>query len=104
MLLFHQHGKREIGIRKALGASPRVIRGQFLTEAITLTSFGGVVGIALGIGLSKMVANIAGWGFSVSVDACLLSVGFSMAIGIFFGMYPAAKAAKMDPIDSLNYE
>ena len=104
MLVSVAERTKEIGIRKALGASPRVIRGQFLTEAITLTSFGGVVGIALGIGLSKMVANIAGWGFSVSVDACLLSVGFSMAIGIFFGMYPAAKAAKMDPIDSLNYE
>jgi putative ABC transport system permease protein len=104
MLVSVAERTKEIGIRKALGASPRVIRGQFLTEAITLTSFGGVVGIVLGIGLSKIVANIAGWGFAVSVNACLLSVGFSMAIGIFFGLYPAAKAAKMDPIDSLNYE
>lgn len=104
MLVSVAERTKEIGIRKALGASPRVIRGQFLTEAITLTSFGGVVGIVIGIGLSKIVANIAGWGFAVSVNACLLSVGFSMAIGIFFGLYPAAKAAKMDPIDSLNYE
>ncbi len=104
MLVSVAERTKEIGIRKALGASPRVIRGQFLTEAITLTSFGGVVGIVIGIGLSKVVANIAGWGFAVSVNACLLSVGFSMAIGIFFGLYPAAKAAKMDPIDSLNYE
>lgn len=104
MLVSVAERTKEIGIRKALGASPRVIKGQFLTEAITLTSFGGLVGIVLGIGISKLVANIAGWSFAISVNACVLSVAFSMAIGIFFGLYPAAKAAKMDPIESLNYE
>ena len=104
MLVSVAERTKEIGIRKALGASPRVIKGQFLTEAITLTSFGGVVGILLGIFISKIVCNIAGWIFSVSVNACILSVAFSMAIGIFFGLYPAAKAAKLDPIESLNYE
>ena len=104
MLVSVAERTKEIGIRKALGASPRVIKGQFLTEAITLTSFGGVVGILLGIFISKIVCNIAGWVFSVSVNACILSVAFSMAIGIFFGLYPAAKAAKLDPIESLNYE
>ncbi len=104
MLVSVAERTKEIGIRKALGASPRVIKGQFLTEAITLTSFGGVVGILLGIGISKIVANIAGWDFAISINACVLSVAFSMAIGIFFGLYPAAKAAKLDPIESLNYE
>ena len=104
MLVSVAERTKEIGIRKALGASPRVIKGQFLTEAITLTSFGGIVGILMGIGISKVVANIAGWAFTISVNACILSVGFSMAIGIFFGLYPAAKAAKLDPIESLNYE
>lgn len=104
MLVSVAERTREIGIRKALGASPGVIKGQFLTEAIVLTSFGGFVGIITGIGLSKIIANVAGWGFSVSAEACVLSVVFSMAIGIFFGLYPAAKAAKLDPIESLNYE
>ena len=104
MLVSVAERTKEIGIRKALGASPSVIKSQFLTEAITLTSIGGLAGILLGIGISKLVTNMAGWGFSVSISACLLSVGFSMATGIFFGLYPAAKAAKLDPIDSLNYE
>ena len=81
-----------------------MINRQFVTEAITCTSIGGVIGILLGIGISKLVTNIAGWSFSVSVTACVLSVGFSTATGVFFGLYPAAKAAKLDPIDSLNYE
>lgn len=104
MLVSVAERTKEIGIRKALGASPSVIKRQFLTEAITLTSIGGVIGILLGIGISKLVTNIAGWSFSVSVTACVLSVGFSTATGVFFGLYPAAKAAKLDPIDSLNYE
>ncbi len=104
MLVSVAERTKEIGIRKALGASPSVIRRQFLTEAITLTSIGGVIGILSGIGISKLVTNIAGWDFSVSLTACLLSVGFSTATGVFFGLYPAAKAAKLDPIESLNYE
>ncbi len=104
MLVSVAERTKEIGIRKALGASPSVIKRQFLTEAITLTSIGGVLGILVGIGISKLVTNIAGWSFSVSVPACLLSVGFSTVTGVFFGLYPAAKAAKLDPIESLNYE
>ena len=104
MLVSVAERTKEIGIRKALGASPSVIKRQFLTEAITLTSIGGILGILLGIGISKLVTNIAGWDFSISVAACLLSVGFSTATGVFFGLYPAAKAAKLDPIESLNYE
>ncbi|MCR4675732.1 MAG: ABC transporter permease [Sphaerochaetaceae bacterium] len=104
MLVSVAERTKEIGIRKALGAPPRIIKGQFLTEAITLTLTGGILGIGLGIGISRIVTGMAGWTFSVSLSACILSVAFSMAIGVFFGLYPAAKAAKMDPIESLNYE
>lgn len=104
MLVSVAERTKEIGIRKALGAPPGIIKGQFLTEAITLTSIGGLLGIVFGIAVSRIIANIAGWAFSISVNACILSVAFSMAIGIFFGLYPAAKAARLDPIESLNYE
>ena len=104
MLVSVAERTKEIGIRKALGASPRVIKGQFLIEAITLTSLGGLIGILLGNGLGKIVTNIAGWTFHLSMSACFISIGFSMLIGVFFGLYPAAKAAKLDPIEALNYE
>lgn len=104
MLVSVAERTKEIGIRKALGASPRVIKGQFLTEAVTLTSIGGALGILFGIGISKVVANMAKWPFKLSVNACVLSVCFSMLVGVFFGLYPAAKAAKMDPVESLSYE
>jgi putative ABC transport system permease protein len=104
MLVSVAERTREIGIRKALGASPRVIRGQFITEAIALTMVGGLIGIGLGTFISKVVTNLAGWSFKVSIPAYVLSVGFSMVIGVFFGWYPAKKAAKLDPIEALNYE
>ena len=104
MLVSVAERTREIGIRKALGASPKVIRGQFITEAIALTMLGGLLGILLGTFISKAVTNLAGWSFKISVPAYALSVGFSMVIGVFFGWYPAKKAAKLDPIDALNYE
>ena len=104
MLVSVAERTREIGIRKALGASPRVIRGQFITEAIALTMVGGLIGIGLGTFISKAVTNLAGWSFKVSIPAYVLSVGFSMVIGVFFGWYPAKKAAKLDPIEALNYE
>lgn len=104
MLVSVAERTKEIGIRKALGASPRVIKGQFLIESITLTSIGGLIGILLGNGIGKIVTNIAGWTFHLSIGACFISIGFSMLIGVFFGLYPAAKAAKLDPIEALNYE
>jgi len=104
MLVSVAERTREIGIRKALGASPKVIRGQFITEAIALTMLGGFLGILLGTFISQAVTNLAGWTFRISVPAYALSVGFSMVIGVFFGWYPAKKAAKLDPIDALNYE
>lgn len=104
MLVSVAERTREIGIRKALGASPKVIRGQFITEAIALTMLGGFLGILLGTFISQAVTKLAGWTFRISVPAYALSVGFSMVIGVFFGWYPAKKAAKLDPIDALNYE
>ena len=104
MLVSVAERTKEIGIRKALGASPRVIRGQFITEAIVLTLVGGFLGIAIGTGLSKVVTDLAGWSFHISIGSYILSMGFSMLIGVFFGWYPAKKASKLDPIIALNYE
>ena len=95
---------KEIGIRKALGASPKIIKGQFLTEAITLTMTGGIIGTILGSGISRIITTILKWSFSPDLKAYVVAVLFSSLIGIFFGFYPAACAAKMDPIKALNYE
>lgn len=104
MLVSVAERTREIGIRKALGASPEVIRGQFLTEAITLTLLGGIIGIILGTVLSAVVTNVVGWSLDISYMGYVFALGFSMAIGIFFGWYPAMKASKLNPIDALNWE
>jgi len=104
MLVSVAERTREIGIRKALGAAPRIIRGQFITEAIAITLTGGFIGILLGTLLSQIVVSIAGWTLAISVKAWIISVGFSMLIGVFFGWYPAKKASQLDPIQALNYE
>lgn len=104
MLVSVAERTREIGIRKALGASPKTIRGQFLVEAITLTLFGGVIGIFFGGFVSYAIVNFVGWTLHFSFFAVLLSLGFSMFVGIFFGWYPAMKASRLDPIEALSYE
>lgn len=104
MLVSVAERTREIGIRKALGASPVVIRRQFLIEAVVLTMAGGLIGILLGTLISRVITNFAGWTFFASFTAYIVSVGFSALIGIFFGAYPARKAANLDPIESLNHE
>jgi len=104
MLVSVTERTREIGVRKAIGASPSIIMGQFITEAVVLTFVGGVIGITLGTLISYLVTSAMGWGMSISVSSYLLSAGFSMAIGLFFGWYPARKASRLDPIDALNYE
>lgn len=104
MLVSVAERTKEIGIRKALGASPKVIRGQFITEAIVLTMVGGLVGIGLGSGISFLVCRLVDWSFSISIRSYVISVGFSTFIGLFFGWYPAKKAAMLDPIEALNYE
>ncbi|MEA5028665.1 MAG: FtsX-like permease family protein, partial [Sphaerochaeta associata] len=95
---------KEIGIRKALGASPSVIRGQFIVEALTLTILGGLLGVALGSLLSYAVTNLMDWSLHLSYASFILAMGFSMFVGVFFGWYPAMKASRLDPIDALNYE
>lgn len=104
MLVSVAERTREIGVRKALGATNGDIMGQFITEAITLTMVGGILGIALGTGLSIVVTNLVSWSLQISYSSYIIAAGFSMVIGVFFGWYPARKAAKLDPIESLNYE
>ena len=95
---------REIGVRKALGARRREILTQFLLEAVFLTSLGGLLGIALGAGIGYLVNIFAGFPVALPLWSFGLGVGFSATVGILFGMLPAIKAAKLDPIEALRYE
>ena len=104
MLVSITERTREIGTRKALGATQNDIRMQFITESIIICLIGGVIGIILGLILGSVGANMLGYQAQPSVLAIVVSVAFSMAIGVFFGYYPANKAAKLDPIDALRYE
>lgn len=104
MLVSVAERTREIGIRKALGATPKVIRGQFLVEAVVLTLFGGLIGISLGTGLSYIITVLLKWLFSPQFSAFLLAVLFSGGVGIFFGLYPAVKASGLQPVEALTYE
>ena len=92
----------EIGLKKALGAKKRRIRMQFLTAAAVLTSLGGIIGVASGIGLAELISNMMQIPVSVSVPAILIAVVFSMVIGIVFGLVPAVKAANLNPIEALR--
>ncbi|MFN3475930.1 MAG: ABC transporter permease [Candidatus Methylomirabilales bacterium] len=104
MLVSVTERTREIGIRMAVGAKGRDILAQFLVEAVTLSLIGGIVGIALGVGGSKLIAYGAQWDTLISPSAILLAFLFSAGVGIFFGYYPARKAARLDPIEALRYE
>ncbi len=95
---------REIGLRMAVGARSRDILRQFLVEAFTLSSLGGLIGIGMGFATSQILAAVASWPTLISADAVLISFLFSAAVGIFFGFYPARKASQLDPIDALRYE
>ena len=92
----------EIGLKKALGAKKRRIRMQFLTEAAVLTSMGGFIGVASGIGLAQLISKMMQIPVSVSIPAILIAVAFSTVIGIVFGLVPAIKAANLNPIDALR--
>jgi putative ABC transport system permease protein len=94
----------EIGIRRAVGATQRDVTVQFLAEALIMTLGGGVVGILLGLLVSGGVTSYAGWATKVSVGAVLLAFAVSVAVGLVFGIYPATRAARLDPIDALRYE
>ena len=104
MLVSVTERTREIVIRKALGATYFVIVTQFLIEAVVISLMGGLIGIALGIGASKLIGLASGMSTVISVPTIVLSFAFSMAIGLVFGIYPARKAAKLNPIDALHYE
>ncbi len=104
MLVSITERTREIGTRKALGAPNSSIRLQFIVESIVICVIGGIIGIILGVILGVCLANFLGTSAVPSVNSIILSLTFSMAIGVFFGYYPANKAAKMDPIEALRYE
>ena len=104
MLVSVTERTREIGIRMAVGAKRRNILTQFLLEAVVLSTIGGLCGVALGVVGSQLVSSIAAWPTIVPVDAIMVAVLFSGAVGIFFGFYPARKAARLDPIQALRYE
>ena len=94
----------EIGLKKAIGARKGIILGQFLTEAAVLTSLGGILGVAAGIGMAQIINKVSGVAVSISIPASIIAVAFSMLIGIIFGLFPAVKAANLDPIEALRRE
>ena len=110
MLVSVAERTREIGIRKAVGAKRRHILSQFIVESVVLSLFGGILGIvfalALGFGISKVVSNLAKQPFPshISVVAVLLALGFSAVVGVFFGVYPAVRASRLNPVEALRYK
>ncbi len=104
MLVSVTERTREIGIRMAIGARGSDVLTQFLIEAIVMSLLGGALGVALGYGGSALVANVTGWATVVAPETVMVALVFSAAVGIFFGFYPARKAASMNPIDALRFE
>jgi putative ABC transport system permease protein len=104
MLVSVRERTREIGIRKAVGARGRDIMVQFLVEALVLSLTGGLIGVAFGVAASAAIGALAGWGLNVSLSTIGLAVGFSLAVGVVFGVWPARQAARLDPITALRYE
>ena len=104
MLVSVTERTREIGVRKALGATRLAIMTQFLVEALFLCVLGGVLGVALGYGAAEILTRVAEWETVVAPQAVAVALGFSAAIGLFFGMWPARRASLLDPIDALRYE
>jgi putative ABC transport system permease protein len=104
MLVSVTERTREIGIRMAVGARRRDIRDQFLAEALILSLAGGVGGIVLGLLLSALIGELADWPVHVGLDAIVLSVAFAGSLGVLFGLYPALRAARLDPIEALRFE
>jgi putative ABC transport system permease protein len=104
MLVTVTERTREIGIRKALGATRRNILAQFLVESLVLCLLGGALGMLLGVGVARALTRLAGWQTYVTIDALALAFGFSAAVGLLFGLWPAWRASLLDPITALRYE
>jgi putative ABC transport system permease protein len=94
----------EIGLRRAIGAKKLDIRMQFMAEAIAISLAGGIIGVALGYGISRAVAVFSGWSTIITLPSIVLSFGVSSIIGLIFGIYPAVQASNLDPIECLRYE
>jgi putative ABC transport system permease protein len=104
MLVSVSERTREIGVRKALGATRSAIMIQFLVEALFLCVLGGLLGVAVGYGAAELMTRVAEWETVVAPQAVAVALGFSAAIGLFFGIWPARRASVLDPIDALRYE
>jgi putative ABC transport system permease protein len=104
MLVSVTERTREIGVRMAVGARPRDVMSQFLVEALTLSSFGGIIGVLSGIFMANLVGGHLGWPVLIRGDIIVVAVSFSGLVGVGFGLYPAIKAARLDPIDALRFE
>jgi putative ABC transport system permease protein len=104
MLVSVTERTREIGVRMAVGATERDVQSQFLVEAVTLSMMGGAIGIVIGLIGSALISNLLSWPTLISGKAIIAAAIFSAAVGIFFGYYPAQKAAQLDPIEALRYE
>ena len=104
MLVSVRERTREIGIRKSIGAKGRDIMSQFLVESVVLSLAGGLIGVVVGVAATYLVSELAGWGVALDLTTIGIAVGFSVAIGVVFGVWPARQAAKLDPIQALHYE
>jgi putative ABC transport system permease protein len=104
MLMVVSERTREIGLRKALGARRRDIVWQILTESVTLSIFGGMVGITLGFGLAVLISKLSPLPAAVQLWSVVMGIGITAMVGLFFGLYPAMRAASLDPIEALRRE
>jgi putative ABC transport system permease protein len=104
MLVSVTERTREIGIRMAIGARGSDVLTQFLVESVVMSLLGGVIGLAAGFGGAALLGHITGWATATPLSAVAIAVGFSAAVGMFFGYYPARKAAALNPIQALRYE
>lgn len=104
MLVSVSERTREIGLRKAIGATRRDIMIQFLVEAVLMSLIGGIAGVALGIGAAVLITLLAGWAVKVSLFSVILATLFSFSVGLVFGLAPAYKASLLNPIEALRYE
>ena len=104
MLVSVTERTREIGLRKAIGATNKDIMVQFLIEAVLMSFIGGITGVALGIGIATLITVFAGWAVKVAVSSVILATTFSLIVGVVFGIWPARQASLLNPIEALRYE